>query len=157
MTKNDNSRERTIYKVTLLGSFVNMLLVVIKFIFGILGCSAAMIAEQTAMMKEARRREIAEERARQQEEYQKQLQEEAELEEYCKKVGFRNAAEAREYKERYPDFMRIEHTYMSRQGDYYILTVNIYNLLTNEIIEKEQKYVIKEKDFLDYVLSFQVR
>ena len=44
-----------------------------------------------------------------------------------------------------------------RQGDYYILTVNIYNLLTNEIIEKEQKYVIKEKDFLDYVLSFQVR
>ena len=43
MTKNDNSRERTIYKVTLLGSFVNMLLVVIKFIFGILGCSAAMI------------------------------------------------------------------------------------------------------------------
>ena len=28
-------------------------------------------------------------------------------------------------KERYPDFMRIEHTYMSRQGDYYILTVNI--------------------------------
>lgn len=60
-------------------------------------------------------------------------------------------------KERYPDFMRIEHTYMSRQGDYYILTVNIYNLLTNEIIEKEQKYVIKEKDFLDYVLSFQVR
>ena len=60
-------------------------------------------------------------------------------------------------KERYPDFMRIEHTYMSRQGDYYILTVDIYNLLTNEIIEKEQKYVIKEKDFLDYVLSFQVR
>ena len=45
-------------------------------------------------------------------------------------------------KERYPDFMRIEHTYMSRQGDYYILTVNIYNLLTNEIIEKEQKYVL---------------
>ena len=65
--------------------------------------SAAMIAEQTAMMKETRRREIAEERARHQEEYQKQLQEEAELEEYCKKVGFRNAAEAREYKERYPD------------------------------------------------------
>ena len=53
--------------------------------------------------------------------------------------------------------MRVEHIYMSRQGEYYILTVNIYNLLTNEIIEKEQKYVIKEEDFLDYVLSFQVR
>ena len=60
-------------------------------------------------------------------------------------------------KEKYPDFMRVEHIYMSRQGEYYILTVNIYNLLTNEIIEKEQKYVIKEEDFLDYVLSFQVR
>ncbi len=60
-------------------------------------------------------------------------------------------------KEKYPDFMKIEHTYMSRQGEYYILTVNIYNLLTNEVIEKEQKYVIKENDFCDFVLSFQVR
>lgn len=58
--------------------------------------SAAMIAEQTAMMKEARRREIAEE-------YQKRLQEEAELEEYCKKVGFNNADEARKWKEIHPD------------------------------------------------------
>ncbi|MCI5818581.1 MAG: cation diffusion facilitator family transporter [Prevotella sp.] len=52
MTKNDNSRERTIYKVTLLGSFVNMLLVVIKFIFGILGCSAAMIADAVHSMSD---------------------------------------------------------------------------------------------------------
>lgn len=52
MTKNDNSRERTIYKVTLLGSLVNMLLVVIKFIFGILGCSAAMIADAVHSMSD---------------------------------------------------------------------------------------------------------
>ena len=52
MTKNDNSRERTIYKVTLLGSFVNMLLVVIKFIFGILGCLAAMIADAVHSMSD---------------------------------------------------------------------------------------------------------
>ena len=53
--------------------------------------------------------------------------------------------------------MSVEYNDMSRQGEYYILTVNIYNLLTNEIIEKEQKYIIKENNFLDYVLSFQVR
>ncbi len=39
---------------------------------------------------------------------------------------------------KYPDFMSVEYNDMSRQGEYYILTVNIYNLLTNEIIEKEQ-------------------
>ena len=60
-------------------------------------------------------------------------------------------------KQKYPDFMSVEYNDMSRQGEYYILTVHIYNLLTNEIIEKEQKYIIKENNFLDYVLSFQVR
>ena len=59
--------------------------------------------------------------------------------------------------EKYPDFMRIDHTYMSRQGEYYILTVDIYNLLTNELVEEQQRYVIKENDFYDYVLSFEVR
>ena len=52
MTKNDNSSEASIYKATLLGSFVNMLLVVIKFIFGILGCSAAMIADAVHSMSD---------------------------------------------------------------------------------------------------------
>ena len=36
----------------MLGSFVNMLLVVIKFIFGILGCSAAMIADAVHSMSD---------------------------------------------------------------------------------------------------------
>lgn len=60
-------------------------------------------------------------------------------------------------KQKYSNFMSVEYKEMSRQGEYYILTVDIYNLLTNEIIEKEQKYIIKENDFLNYVLSFQVR
>lgn len=64
----------------------------------------------------------------------------------------------KEYAEKkYPDFMRIEHTYMSRQGEYYILTVDIYDLLTNKLVEEQQRYVIKENDFYDYALSFEVR
>lgn len=43
MTTND--RERNIYRVTLMGSVVNVILLVFKFIAGILGGSAAMIAD----------------------------------------------------------------------------------------------------------------
>ena len=39
------SRDKRIYKVTLLGSLVNILLLVLKFVAGILGNSAAMIAD----------------------------------------------------------------------------------------------------------------
>ena len=38
-------REKAIYQVTWAGSFLNLLLVVFKFIAGILGHSAAMIAD----------------------------------------------------------------------------------------------------------------
>ncbi len=38
-------RERKIYKVTLVGSFVNVILVVFKFIAGVIGHSSAMIAD----------------------------------------------------------------------------------------------------------------
>ena len=40
-----DSRERKIYRVTVLGSVVNLLLVALKFAFGILGRSSAMIAD----------------------------------------------------------------------------------------------------------------
>lgn len=40
-----DNRERRIYRVTLLGSVINMLLLVAKFVAGILGNSAAMIAD----------------------------------------------------------------------------------------------------------------
>ncbi|MGN0068455.1 MAG: cation diffusion facilitator family transporter [Prevotella sp.] len=39
------SRERRIYKVTLMGSAVNMVLLLLKFVAGIVGSSAAMIAD----------------------------------------------------------------------------------------------------------------
>ena len=42
---NSKKREREIYKVTLMGSFINVILVIFKFIAGILGGSAAMIAD----------------------------------------------------------------------------------------------------------------
>ena len=38
-------REKKIYKVTLMGSIVNVMLLAFKFIAGILGHSAAMIAD----------------------------------------------------------------------------------------------------------------
>lgn len=41
----DVAREKTIYKVTIVGSLVNLLLVVFKFFAGIMGHSAAMLAD----------------------------------------------------------------------------------------------------------------
>ncbi|MBQ4502634.1 MAG: cation transporter [Alistipes sp.] len=41
----NNSRERGIYRVTIVGSIVNIVLVIFKFLAGILGHSAAMIAD----------------------------------------------------------------------------------------------------------------
>ena len=41
----NSSRERGIYRVTIVGSIVNMVLVIFKFLAGILGHSAAMIAD----------------------------------------------------------------------------------------------------------------
>lgn len=40
-----NEREKEIYKVTIVGSFVNFLLLIFKFVSGIVGHSAAMIAD----------------------------------------------------------------------------------------------------------------
>ncbi len=40
-----SSREKGIYKVTIVGSIVNFVLVVLKFVAGILGYSAAMLAD----------------------------------------------------------------------------------------------------------------
>ena len=39
------SRQSSIYRITILGSIVNLLLVGLKFIAGVLGASAAMIAD----------------------------------------------------------------------------------------------------------------
>ena len=45
-TENTNiSREKKIYRVTLMGSLVNAVLMLFKFVAGVLGNSAAMIAD----------------------------------------------------------------------------------------------------------------
>ena len=41
----NNSRQREIYRVTIIGSVVNMLLLIFKFVAGIVGNSAAMVAD----------------------------------------------------------------------------------------------------------------
>ena len=41
----NNKREKEIYKVTLAGSLINLILVILKFIAGVVGSSAAMIAD----------------------------------------------------------------------------------------------------------------
>jgi len=41
----NNNRQNEIYKVTLLGSGVNLLLVLLKFVAGLVGCSSAMVAD----------------------------------------------------------------------------------------------------------------
>lgn len=43
--KTDVSREKEIYRITILGSIINLLLTALKFVAGILGASAAMIAD----------------------------------------------------------------------------------------------------------------
>ena len=41
----NNCRQREIYRVTIVGSVVNMLLLIFKFVAGIVGNSAAMVAD----------------------------------------------------------------------------------------------------------------
>ena len=45
MTSHTATREKGIYKVTIIGSIVNFLLLVFKFIAGVVGHSAAMVAD----------------------------------------------------------------------------------------------------------------
>lgn len=60
-------------------------------------------------------------------------------------------------KARYPTFMSVQYDSIERQGDYYILTVVIRDSLAKEdIISLQQKFVIHEKGFNDFELSFQV-
>ncbi len=65
------------------------------------------------------------------------------FEEYAKKV--------------YPEFMGIQYEDIERQGNYYILTVYTYDALAEQIdVYVQQKFVIYENNFGEFVLSFQV-
>ena len=71
---------------------------------------------------------------------------------------FPNFEDYEEYaKKEYPEFMGIQYEDIERQGNYYILTVYIYDALAEHIdVYVVQKFVIYEKDFGEFVLSFQV-
>ena len=57
----------------------------------------------------------------------------------------------------YPKYIGIQYEDINRQGTYYVLTVYIYDVIA-ETIETyvEQKFVIYENNFGEFVLSFQV-
>ena len=60
-------------------------------------------------------------------------------------------------KKEYPEFMGIQYEDIERQGNYYILTVYIYDAIAEHIdVYVVQKFVIYENNFGEFVLSFQV-
>ena len=50
MTSHTATREKEIYKVTIIGGIVNFVLLVFKFLAGIIGHSAAMVADENASL-----------------------------------------------------------------------------------------------------------
>lgn len=60
-------------------------------------------------------------------------------------------------KQRYPLFIATQYKGIERQGEYYILTVEIWDSIAKENISiLTQKFVMHEKGFNDYEISFQV-
>ncbi len=57
----------------------------------------------------------------------------------------------------YPDFVSFSYNNIERQGEIYVLTITVINPDVNKAeAKKSQRIVIKENDFNDFVLSFQV-
>lgn len=60
-------------------------------------------------------------------------------------------------KKTYPDFVSFSYNDISRQGYIYVLTITVINPdSSKDEAKKSQRIVIKENDFNDFVLSFQV-
>ncbi len=58
---------------------------------------------------------------------------------------------------RYPTFISVKYNGIERQGEYYILTVLISSDIPSESgTTLQQKFILHEKDFNDFELSFQV-
>lgn len=71
---------------------------------------------------------------------------------------FPDLATFEEYaKKEYPQFFGIQYEDIDRQGEYYVLTVYIYDAIADVIdMYVEQKFVVYENNFGEFVLSFQV-
>ena len=64
------------------------------------------------------------------------------FEEYVKKI--------------YPQFIKLTYDSIERQGEYYIVTVRIFNEIDANQNAVQEKFVVHEKDFNDFEISFQV-
>ncbi len=56
-------------------------------------------------------------------------------------------------KEKYPEIISVDYVSFKREGKYYIISVKILDISTNESFE--QKFILREYDYDEFVLSFQ--
>lgn len=56
-------------------------------------------------------------------------------------------------KEKYPEIISVDYVNFKREGKYYIISVKILDISTNESFE--QKFILREYDYDNFVLSFQ--
>ncbi len=56
-------------------------------------------------------------------------------------------------KNKYPDIISINYNSFVREGEYYIISTEIFDISTEESIS--QKFILKEYDYNDFKLSFQ--
>ena len=74
-----------------------------------------------------------------------------------KQKYFPTVEEFEEYvKKTYPKYFSLDYDDITRQGDIYVLRLKIFDTLGNKNDEKVQRVVIKESNYNDYVISFQV-
>ncbi len=59
-------------------------------------------------------------------------------------------------KKTYPSDFALDYDDITRQGDIYVLRLKIFDVLGSKNDEKVQRVVIKENNYNDYVMSFQV-
>lgn len=70
---------------------------------------------------------------------------------------FKTQEEFRDYaKKTYPSTVGFSYNDIERQGTIYVLTINVIDTNKKKGEEKSQRIVLKENDFNDFVLSFQV-
>ena len=70
---------------------------------------------------------------------------------------FPTVEEFEEYaKKTYPSDCGLQYDDITRQGDIYVLKLNILDILGSKNDSKSQRIVVKEKNYNDFVISFQV-
>ena len=78
------------------------------------------------------------------------------LNENFKNNYFKTLSSFESYFENYPKNIMVNYTDIDRQGELYILTVEISDMFDEETEPISQRVVIRENDLNDFTLSFQV-